>query len=305
MSSDSSINDLKKEWLDNLRHIVKYSKHTLVAYEQDLDNFILFLKNNNIVVDIASFQESDLKQFRRWLIDRKMVDYNISSTARAISGIKSFYSFLEKFYEVKNEAIKHLKAPKLSRNLPKALSEEDIIMLIEKSDVFAKHDWLSLRDKALFILLYSTAIRISEAINITKESLKENDIIIYGKGSKERIVPLMPKVRNLIYDYLSMLPFELDANMPIFRGERGKTLQAGVVQSNLRKLRRTLGLPEHVTPHSFRHSCATHLLNNNGNLRSIQTLLGHENINTTQKYTHISHTHLLNSYQKFHPLGDD
>ena len=151
-------------------------------------------------------------------------------------------------------------------------------------------------------MIYSSGVRISEALSLTTKHIENKNFIrITGKGNKERIIPWIETTRNLLIKYINSIPFIIKQDDPIFRGKKGKPLQRAVFNQELIKLRRLNALPEHVTPHAFRHSFATHLLENGANLRSIQELLGHKSLASTQKYTKVSHHHLKSSYKKFHP----
>ena len=162
--------------------------------------------------------------------------------------------------------------------------------------------WIDLRNKSLLTLIYASGLRISEALSITKNHVNQCEYIkITGKGNKERLVPWIEEARKLILEYLKELPYEIDENEPIFRSKTGKILHRSNFNSELVKLRRIYGLPEHLSSHSFRHSFATHLLENGADLRSIQDLLGHKSLSTTQRYTKVNLSHLEAVYNKSHP----
>lgn len=162
---------------------------------------------------------------------------------------------------------------------------------------------MELRNKALLILIYASGLRISEALSITKIHLQNLDFIkVVGEGNKERVIPWLPIVRSLIEEYLKLLPYDLNDQEPIFRGKQGKKLQPPVFNRELIKLRRFYGLPEYLTAHSFRHSFASHLLENGADLRSIQELLGHKSLSTTQSYTKTNIKHLEAVYNVSHPI---
>lgn len=151
-------------------------------------------------------------------------------------------------------------------------------------------------------LLYGCGLRISEALNLNVSDVPtDGNLIVYGKGNKQRLVPIMTVVSQTIDNYLQTCPFNLKDNDPLFVGVRGKRLNPGVVQSQMRKVRAIMGLPKSATPHAFRHSFATHLLANGGDLRTIQELLGHASLSTTQLYTEVDSEHLLRVYENSHP----
>ena len=159
-----------------------------------------------------------------------------------------------------------------------------------------------MRNRSLLTLIYASGLRISEALSLTKQHIKETEYVkVIGKGNKERLIPWVDSVKKLILEYLKALPYEICENEPIFRSKTGKILHRCNFNSELVKLRRIYGLPEHLSSHSFRHSFATHLLENGADLRSIQELLGHKSLSTTQKYNKVNLTHLESVYNKSHP----
>ena len=159
-----------------------------------------------------------------------------------------------------------------------------------------------MRDIALFTLLYGCGLRISEALGMTRADAPEGDVLtVIGKGSKERMVPVLPAVRQAIDAYVAACPLRLAPDAPLFRGVRGGPLNPAVAQRQMRVVRGWLGLPETATPHALRHSFATHLLAGGGDLRSIQELLGHASLSTTQRYTEVEDSHLLAEYRAAHP----
>ena len=162
--------------------------------------------------------------------------------------------------------------------------------------------WISDRDVALMTLLYGCGLRIGEALQLNINDVQtEGTLIISGKGNKQRIVPVLPVVLQFIKKYLDNCKFKLKENDPLFVGMRGKRLNAGVAQRQMREVRRFMRLPKSATPHAFRHSFATHLLANGGDLRTIQELLGHAALSTTQRYTEVDSKRLLEIYRDSHP----
>ncbi|MBY0355074.1 MAG: tyrosine-type recombinase/integrase, partial [Rickettsiales bacterium] len=167
--------------------------------------------------------------------------------------------------------------------------------------------WEGKRDKAILLLLYGCGLRVSEALNLNQVIIAQlgETIKILGKGQKERIIPLLPPIREAIKDYISECPFVTmsrpKASQPLFFGHKGKRLQAAIFQRQLQSLRQAFDLPEFMTPHAFRHSFATHLLAAGASLRDIQELLGHESLATTQRYTHVDTHRLLSAYSAAHP----
>ena len=298
---DISITDITQNWLAWLAGNKRASLHTVIAYQTDIHHFFSFLQHyTGCTVDIQLLAGLTLRDFRAWLAARRNEKFSPTSTARALSSVRGFYRFAEKRDIVQNTAIFHVRTPKLGKALPKALSEEKTHISLDNIGLEHEEEWVRLRDVALLTLIYGCGLRISEAL-----ALKPSDIgtilHIQGKGNKERIVPFLPQIMAAIEAYKKNCPYDLDEVEPLFRGVRGKALRPEILQKSIRNLRSQLGLPDSATPHSFRHSFATHLLSNGGDLRSIQELLGHASLSTTQRYTKVDHERLLGSYKKTHP----
>jgi len=284
-----------KKWLDYLKAEKGFSKNTIISYHHDIEDYIEFLTEYQACKpDIDELQQVDLVTLRSYLSQKKIDGFSNTSSARNLSGIKNFYRFLYQITNISNDAILNIKSPKKSKTIPKALSFSEVMKAIES--IGSPDNWVDLRDRAILTLIYATGMRISEALSITKKQLSGDHIIISGKGSKERMIPWICEAKNTIMDYISSAPFELDDNEPVFRGVKNGALSAGVFSRRLVNLRREIGLPEHMSAHSFRHSYATHLLENGADLRSIQKLLGHSDLTSTQRYTKINLNHLIQSY---------
>lgn len=299
--------DLVEKWREYLSLQKNYSHHTQISYINDIQNFLKFMSEYlACTIDTTDLANVDKRLMRSWLAKCHIDGYLASSTARALSAVKNFYKFYERNANIKCHEIYSIKSPKKAKILPKALSEEQLLTSINHIDEFGKKEWVELRNKALLVLIYASGIRISEALSITKSQINNQEFIkICGKGGKERIVPWINEARTLIDRYLEVLPFHIEEDAQIFRGTHGKPLQAPVFNRELIALRRYYGLPEHLSAHAFRHSFATHLLENGADLRSIQDLLGHASLSSTQKYTKVNLKHLENIYDKAHPMSDD
>jgi integrase/recombinase XerC len=300
---NSQIQTLIKDWQSYLQLQKNYSKNTRDSYLSDLKAYFCFIQNySEESVSLKSISSADIRLIRSWLSERKFSDYATSSSARALSSIKNFYNYIEKTHNIVCHSIHAVSSPKKPKPLPKALSKEEILRSLDKIDYLDEVRWIDLRNKSLLTLIYASGLRISEALSITKNHVNQHEYIkITGKGNKERLVPWIEDVRKLILEYLKELPYEIDENEPIFRSKRGKILHRSNFNSELVKLRRIYGLPEHLSSHSFRHSFATHLLENGADLRSIQDLLGHKSLSTTQRYTKVNLSHLEAVYNKSHP----
>jgi len=288
-------------WLQYLALERGYSQHTVDAYRNDVDNYLEFFKEyNSAEASVDDLMAADLRLIRSWLASRRTKEYSASSSARALSSVKSFYKFLHYSTGKTSKAIFSARGPKKPKPLPRALSIEDAFSSIDHIKDFAKNDWLSLRDKALLLLIYASGMRISEALSMTKAHLCDDYIKIIGKGGKERLIPWIPEAKKLIYRYLELVPYDVTEGQ-IFVSERGRPLLRSTFAKQLLIMRRSLGLPEHLTPHAFRHSFATHLLGNGADLRVIQELLGHRSLSTTQRYTKVDLGRLNDVYSKCFP----
>ncbi len=292
---------LARDWEHWLTDVKRASNHTVVSYQHDLGQFLGFLsQHQGGKVTLKELEKLAPRDIRSWLASR-LSEYEATSTARALSTIKSFFRWLEKQGKLKNEAVFHIKSPKIKKPLPKALAEEQSAAALANIGSQHKEEWLNKRDLALLTLIYGCGLRISEALSLRPTDAQGESLVITGKGNKQRVVPVLPIVREAIADYVKSCPYTLETSSPLFLGKRGKALDPAIFQRELRLLRRAIGLPESATPHAFRHSFATHLLSAGGDLRSIQELLGHASLSTTQRYTHVDTKRLLASYKGAHP----
>lgn len=293
---DSEVTKIIKSWHDFLIHQRKYSAHTAKAYLSDFRQFAGFMAIHlGGALTLDRLVKLELQDFRAWLSERLSSNHKIVSNARAVSVLKSFFRYLFKVKGIGNNELFLLKLPKKPKALPKALSIEQIFYMVE--NVKNRSDWLTARDKAMLMLLYGAGLRVSEAVALLKTQIA-NSLIIKGKGGKERMVPLLPNVREAIELYSKLCPFP---GKELFYEKSGKTLRDSTVRKLLREFRRSNNLPEYATPHALRHSFASHLLGNGVDLRMIQELLGHASVSTTQIYTKIDSKSIVESYKKYHP----
>ena len=289
-----------RRWLESER---RASRHTADAYGRDLSAFLTFLGphigGDPSLADLDKLRPAD---FRSYLAHRAKVGIARSSIARGMSTLRNFFKFLERGDLVHNPAVHAIKTPRLPQAVPKALGEDDAMAAISNAGEMYDEPWLAARDTALFLLLYGCGLRIGEALSLTCGDRPKGDSFrVIGKGQKERLVPVLPVVKDAIAAYLKIRPFASDPESPLFVGKRGKALNPGVVQRQVRRLRALLGLPETATPHALRHSFATHLLAKGGDLRTIQELLGHASLSTTQRYTVVDAARLSKVYDAAHP----
>jgi integrase/recombinase XerC len=223
-----------------------------------------------------------------------------------LSAVRSFFRFLARRYGVTNAQVALMAAPRAKKPLPKALSATQALTVARDIGEMSDAAAMQARDVALFSLLYGSGLRIAEALALNVSDApkpgSEAMLRVTGKGSKERIVPVLPAVRAAMAEWVRLHPSPFP-DAPLFLGARGERLNAGGAQRNLRNFRRLNGLPEHATPHALRHSFATHLLAGGADLRSIQDLLGHASLSTTQRYTAVDSAQLMEVWKRTHPRG--
>lgn len=298
----------RDDWLAWLRHERRSSPHTVAAYGSDLTAFLAFLTGHlGQPAGLADLSGLGRNDFRAWLAARGREKLTAASTARALSVLRSFFRFLERRGLASNSAIALLRSPKLPHSVPKALTAGEALEAVDAVADLSDEPWIARRDTALLALLYGAGLRLGEALSLNLGDLprakagETSSLTITGKGRKQRVVPILPAVRQAIEDYVRIAPFAGEREGPLFRGARGARLHPRLVQLRLQQLRPLLGLPETATPHALRHSFATHILAGGGDLRAIQELLGHASLSTTQRYTDVDAAALLSVYDKAHP----
>ena len=275
--------------LQNEQHV---SAHTVRSYRSDLAQLAAFFDD----ADPASIGHQDLRRYLGHLISLKI---RKSSLSRKLSAIRAFYKFLNRTGMLKNNPARLISTPKLDKRLPAVLTVDDALRLMNAP---GESERTELRDRAVLETLYSTGIRASELIGIDHEDIDRQDrlIRIRGKGRKERIVPVGEKALSAIDAYHAQRP-DRALEGAVFSGPSGKRLTARTVQRILGNYRKKLGLSQKASPHTLRHSFATHLLESGADLRAIQELLGHASLSTTQRYTHLNLDALMETYDKAHP----
>ncbi len=295
-NADSILVEVIRNWQNWLRDERLYSEHTVDAYSRDLSDFLAFFKEK---VSLGQLSELDIIDFRKYISSEKTQLLNKSSLARKLSTIRNFYRWLSKKKLAKNSAISILSSPKKPKNLPRSLDKNQAIELIDEAPNFEAENWQQLRDIAIFTLLYGCGLRISEATNLNIGDFDNNEFLrIKGKGNKTRIVPLLPIVIKAVENYADNCPYKRNNGEALFLGARGERISPRIIQRQMEKIRNYMGLPDNLTPHSLRHSFATHLLAAGTDLRSIQELLGHSSLSTTQRYTEVEISTIQNEYDK-------
>ena len=300
LPADETAASLADEWTRHLLSERRLASHTLTSYLRDLSDFFYFLQEHlGRRVSKASLEGISVPDFRAWLAARRRRGNAERSSARALSAIRNFYRFLERSNVLTNAAIGAVTTPKIAHSVPRPLSVRDARAVVDEVGMLDDEQWVADRDTAVITLLYGCGLRISEALDLNRNQAPEGEsMIVRGKGGKERLVPVLPVVRESITSYLSGCPYDLAPDSPLFVGVRGKRLNPGIIQGRLRQLRGALGLPDSATPHALRHSFATHLLGSGGDLRTIQELLGHASLSSTQHYTEVDTAHLMAVYDK-------
>jgi integrase/recombinase XerC len=295
-------------WGEQLQNERRASPHTIAAYGRDLAAFLDFLCGHvgglPTIATLATLQPRD---FRAFLASRAGDDIAKTSQARGLSVLRGFFRFLDRRGYAKNDALTVLRGPRLPHSVPKPLSVLDAEALLDAADTVQTNDappWIAARDEAILTLLYGCGLRLSEALGLTRRQAPKagmTNLLVTGKGNKQRIVPLLPAVIQAIEIYLAACPHPFQPDDPLFVGLRGGPLNPRLVQRLMESLRLRLGLADTATPHALRHSFATHLLAGGGDLRAIQELLGHASLSTTQRYTAIDSVRLMEIYSKAHP----
>lgn len=292
-------------FLEHLRGERRLAENTVQSYQRDLASFIGFLNihlgHETTLGDLGHITITD---FRSYMAKRRRgVDgLSASSLARNLSTIRVFFRYVERRWDIKNDAVSLIRGPRLAKRLPKPISANASKELLAFTATSDNRPWIAARDTAVLTLLYGAGLRISEALSLTGEHATLPDtLVIKGKGGKSRIIPILPVIQHAITDYVKLCPHLLLKEAALFKAVRGGPLRAESIQAKTRLLRGALGLPETTTPHALRHSFATHLLAGGGDLRTIQELLGHASLSSTQVYTDVDAASLIKAHSAAHP----
>ncbi len=306
-----NLKELKDIFIDSLRNQKGYSKHTARNYSIDLNQFLGFLdtKEGLSAKDGFDLGPEDIKPVTiREYLGSLHKDLKRSSIARKLSVVRSFFLFLEKQGLCTNNPAIDIATPRLEKYLPTVIPVDDVFRLLDKPDLNTP---LELRNRAILEILYSCGIRVSEleSLNVSSIHFEERLVKVMGKGSKERIVPIGRKALAAVTAYLDATQnlrkkAGLSKDGPLFLNFRGSRLSSRSVAKMLKKRALETGLSSEISPHSMRHSFATHLLDAGAELRSVQELLGHKSLSTTQRYTHVSLGRLMEVYDRAHPRSD-
>ncbi len=287
----------KKEFLDYLRFERLLSKNTLNSYSRDLNKFSLFLKKNK-KLDFKNIEKESIVSFLQVLRETQ----SSKSISRILSSLRNYYKFLIREEIVENNPFLNINNPKTPKRLIKVLTVDEVKKFLESIPTSSK---LELRDKAMFELLYSCGLRVSEIVNLKQGNIDLNEKIIFfiGKGNKERVCPIgyQALLHLKTYIFNARPKIEKGRSNFIFLNKNGKRLTRQGFWKVMKKYAKKLGLKKEFYPHIFRHSFATHMLENGADLRIVQELLGHSNISTTEIYTTVTKKHLKDTYFKYHP----
>lgn len=306
MAAALSAEQARQAWLQHLAHERRASPRTLEAYGFAASRYIAFLeRHRGEGLSVAGLTTVTPAELRAWLAHLRTGDHPLSprSLSQSLSAIRTFHRFLDRRLDAPNAAISLVRGPRVTPGAPRPVTEDQAQGLLAEPALDPdREDWEAARDQAVLSLLYGCGLRISEALSLRRGDAPLPDMLrITGKGSKTRMVPVLPAVREAVDAYLALLPQVIDGDAPLFRAKRGGALSPRHVQATVQVLRGRLGLPASATPHALRHSFATHLLGAGADLRSIQELLGHASLSTTQRYTEVDAAALLGAYSRAHP----
>lgn len=293
-----------KDFLSYLEVERNFSSHTIRAYSSDITAFLLWLDEKSL----TKIKYSNIKEYLLFIYK---FNYSKTTLSRKISAIRTFYKYLYRERITASNPVVGINSPKKQKKLPEVLSEQEIEQILNQVDISTPAGF---RNRTILELLYATGMRISELCSLTFQNLNlgNNEITVFGKGQKERIVLISLRAKNFLEDYINTARvlvakgYEVNQNpdSPLFINNTGYKLQPQTVRMVLRKIMQELRLPKNVTPHKFRHSFATKMLDNGADLRIVQELLGHASITNTQIYTHVTSQKLQQTYEYAHPRAN-
>ncbi|MEG0826025.1 MAG: tyrosine recombinase [Bacilli bacterium] len=294
MIKKTKFNNEIDDYIDYLKIDRRYCNNTIDTYYEELKKYNLFIKKNPLNVT-----EKDIKLYLLYLSKENL---NVKSISHSITILRELYKYLCNEKLIVINPLEYIDSPKLNKRLPKALSIEEINQLLTINLI----NCYSYRNKAMIELMYDTGIRVSELVNIKlcDIDLENSSLIVIGKGNKERIIPLGNLVIKAVYIYIKDYRNKLTKNKHsdyLFLNNCGNQISRQGFFFNLKKTAKENNIEINLSPHTLRHSFATHLLDQGADLRSIQELLGHSDISTTQIYTHVSSKHLRDNYNLCHP----
>ncbi len=301
-----SINENSKQDLEDFKSYIiaekNFSKHTAKAYCSDILSYLIWLED-------TACEEVNFSKIREYIHFIQKFNYKKTTVARKIASLRTFYKYLYRERKVDSNPAMNLNNPKRPKSLPKFLTPDEVENILNNTKIETPAGY---RNRTILELLWATGMRISElsGLNFGDLNLENNEIRVFGKGSKERIILITDRAKNYLERYIEtarpLIPkgFPVppqNEDSPVFINNTGYRLQTRTVRNAINEIVEKINLPKHVTPHVFRHSFATHLIENGADLRIVQELLGHASISNTQIYTHVSTQHLKEVYNETHP----
>lgn len=301
-----TLNANSKQDLEDFKSYIiaekNFSKHTAKAYCSDILSYLVWM-------DEQSCEEVNFSKIRDYLHFIQKFNYKKTTIARKIASLRTFYKYLYRERKIDNNPAMSLTNPKRPKSLPKFLTPDEVEQILNNTKIETPSGY---RNRTILELLWATGMRISElsGLNFGDLNLEQNEIRVFGKGSKERIILVTDRAKNYLERYIEtardLIPKgfptpKRDEDSPVFINNTGYRLQTKTVRNVINEVVEKINLPKHVTPHVFRHSFATHLIENGADLRIVQELLGHASISNTQIYTHVSTQHLKDVYNQSHP----
>lgn len=301
-----SVNADSKQDLEDFKSYIiaekNFSKHTAKAYCSDILSFLIWM-------DEQSCEDINFSKVREYLHFIQKFNYKKTTIARKIASLRTFYKYLYRERKVDSNPAMNLTNPKRPKSLPKFLTPDEVEQILNNTKIETPAGY---RNRTILELLWATGMRISElsGLNFGDLNLEHNEIRVFGKGSKERIILVTDRAKNFLERYIEsardLIPKgfpvpDKSEDSPVFINNTGYRLQTRTVRNVINEVVEKINLPKHVTPHMFRHSFATHLIENGADLRVVQELLGHASISNTQIYTHVSTQHLKDVYNETHP----
>ena len=303
---NKTMNQISKQDLEDFKSYIiaekNFSEHTARAYCSDVLSFLIWINEQ-------SCEDIDFPKIRDYIHFIQKFNYKKTTVARKIASLRTFYKYLYRERKVDSNPVMNLNNPKRPKSLPKFLTPDEVEQILNNTKIETPSGY---RNRTILELLWATGMRISElaGLNFGDLNLDQNEIRVFGKGAKERIILVTDRAKNYLERYIEtardLIPKgyptpSRNENSPIFINNTGFRIQPRTIRNVINEIVEKISLPKHVTPHVFRHSFATHLIENGADLRVVQELLGHASISNTQIYTHVSTQHLKEVYNEAHP----
>lgn len=280
-----------KDFLEYIASEKGLSQNTIKSYQQDIENFLE-------AVEISSYSQATTEHIIQFLSKLQVSGYASASICRALITLKVLFRFLKREGHIPVNIARNLDTPKLWQLIPQVLTYDEVERLLEQPDPMTS---LGARDRAIIEVLYGSGLRVSEVCNLDIYSVDDEFVRIIGKGSKERLVPIGVKAIQAIDHYLGKFRPEIKDETKLFLSKCGKPLDRIAIWRIIKNYAKSAKITKNISPHTLRHSFATHLLDNEADLRVIQEMLGHSSINSTDRYTHVSKNRLHKAFDAFHP----